>query len=206
MIRRSLTAALLLLAACIATPAFLKAYSSNPPTKRTSAPGESTCASCHGTLNDGAGTLTIAAPTTFMPGQTYSITVTLAHTGKLCWGFSMTALHKADNSMAGSFVNTTPLTGTQTSSGKIYVNQITSSSDGSYGGSAGPVNWTFHWVAPPDAAGADTVIFYASGVTADWSGDADSGDPVYTKTAMATEDAATPTLAETWGHVKARYR
>ena len=206
MIRRSLAIVTFAIAAFSAWPALLKAYSDNPPTKRTSAPGESTCASCHGALNDGAGTLTITAPATFMPGQNYPITVTLAHPGKLCWGFSMTALRKTSNSMAGSFTSTTPLTGTQVSSGKTYINQITGASDGTFGGSAGPVSWTFSWTAPPDAAGADTVIFYASGVTADWSGDADNGDPVYTNTAMATEDAATPTIGQTWGQVKVRYR
>lgn len=206
MIRRSLAAVLFLGFALLTWPAFLKAYSNNPPTKRTGAPGETTCASCHGSLNDGAGTLTITAPAAFTPGQTYPVTVTLNHTGKSCWGFSMTALHKADNSMAGSFTNTTPLTATQTSSGKTYIDQTTNTADGSFGGSSGPVSWSFQWTAPAASAGTDTVIFYVSGVTADYSGDADNGDPVYTKTFTSAEDASTPTLAESWGRVKTRYR
>ena len=206
MIRRSLTAVTLITLAFIAWPAFLKAYSSNPPTKRTGAPGEGNCSSCHGALNDGLGTLTINAPATFIPGQTYPITVTLARSGQSRWGFSLTALHKADNSMAGAFINTTAFTGTQVSTGKTYINQIATSSDGSFSGDPGPVTWSFNWTAPPAAAGADTVIFYAAGVAADNSGDADNADLVYTKTALSAANVATPTLTLTWGQVKARYR
>ena len=78
------------------------AFSAGPPAGYTRAPGEEpeACAECH--LADGpgtgAGTISIDAPQTYVPGQVYQITVT--HTNndltRRRWGFQLTALDTSE--------------------------------------------------------------------------------------------------------------
>src|SRR5689334_22813791 len=79
------------------------AYSSAPPAGYTGAPGEFTCKECH-VPDSGAGTghISITAPPSYVPGQTYQITVTHtnADTTRKRWGFQLTALDDA-NEKAG---------------------------------------------------------------------------------------------------------
>ena len=81
------------------------ASAGGPPAGSTGAPGETTCTNCHA-QNSGVGQLTILAPQNYTPGQTYQITVRhqTSDTTRRRWGFQLTAL--ANNSAAGSFVNT----------------------------------------------------------------------------------------------------
>ena len=100
--------------------------------------------------------------------------------------------------------NTTVLTGTQTSSGKIYVSQTTATQDGSFAGTSnGPVTWTFQWTAP--ALGTGPVTFYAAGVAADNSQDADQGDFTYTTSVASSEGASIGVEETTWGQIKSMY-
>ena len=185
------------------------ANSDLPPARRTGAPGENTCATCHnGGLNDGVGTLSIVgAPEYYTPGTAYTISVTLARAGAMQWGFELTSLKTSDGSAAGSLVSTTPFTYIQTSSGKLYVSHTTlnASSDGTfYGTLDGPVTWTFEWTAP--TAGGGEVRFYAVGVAANGSGDADEGDFVYTASTPSAEEPPAAVEHTTWGKIKVRYR
>src|SRR5687767_10784834 len=66
------------------------AYSSGPPAGFTHAPGEFDCAECHLPQPDaGTGQISIGAPQSYVPGQTYQITVTHTNTdpSRLRWGF-----------------------------------------------------------------------------------------------------------------------
>lgn len=190
-------------------PTRATADSNLPPAKRTGAPGENTCNTCHnGALNDGVGTLSIVGvPSSYVPGQAYSLSVTLSRTGQSRWGFELTCLKTSDNSAAGSSTNTTLLTTTQVSSGKTYISQTTQNvpNDGTFAGVFnGPVTWSFQWTAP--AAGAGQVRFYAVGVACDNDGDAGSGDLVYTTSTPSAEGSTTDVEATTWGKIKLIYR
>ena len=184
------------------------AYSDTPPMKKTGGPGEGTC-SCHnGGLNDGVGTIAITnVPASYVPGQAYTVSVTLARAGQSRWGFELTCLTSGGNA-AGTIANTTPFTLLQTgSTGRQYISHTTlnSPNDGTFAGTAdGPVTWSFQWTAP--AQGTGTVTFYVCGVAADNSLDADSGDFDYTTSVSATEGSPTPATASTWGKIKALYR
>src|SRR5919202_6244682 len=87
------------------------AYSSGPPAGFTNAPGEFNCRECHLPTDAGTGTISISAPATYVPGQTYQITVTHANQDptRLRWGFQLTALDDA-NEKAGDLQSTSPRT------------------------------------------------------------------------------------------------
>jgi hypothetical protein len=76
------------------------AFSAGPPPGYTGAPGEEpeACAECHVPASAGTGQISISAPATYVPGQTYPITVT--HTNpdptRLRWGFELTVLDTGD--------------------------------------------------------------------------------------------------------------
>ncbi|HEU4333793.1 MAG TPA: choice-of-anchor V domain-containing protein [Candidatus Eisenbacteria bacterium] len=183
------------------------AYSDVPPAGRTGAPGETTCASCHGALNDGVGTLLLGgAPSSYVPGQKYTLTVSLARAGKTRWGFEVTSLFTTGGAYAGTLAAPSNLTLFQTKTSKGYVSHTTTlGADGTYAATAnGPVVWSFDWTAP--AAGAGNVTFYLVGVAADNDLDAGPGDLVYSTTVSVTEGAATATASTTWGWIKATYR
>jgi hypothetical protein len=148
-----------------------------PPTGRTGAPGESTCTSCH-SANGGSGQFNIAAPASYVPGQTY--TIQIQHTTndgtRAAWGFEMIPL-TGTNAMAGSLANLNANTRTRISGTKTYVEQ---SSAGVFSGQTGGASWTFSWTAPITDVG--TVTLYAAGLQANDDG-SESGDQTYTKTA-----------------------
>ena len=54
-------------AAILSVPVLLYSFGSNPPLGNTGAPGQGTCASCHGTLTSGSG-VTVNAPSSYTPG------------------------------------------------------------------------------------------------------------------------------------------
>jgi hypothetical protein len=78
----------------------VQAFSGGPPAGYTGAPGEepTACAECHVPPDAGTGHISINAPLTYVPGQTYPITVT--HTNpdptRLRWGFELTVLDTSD--------------------------------------------------------------------------------------------------------------
>ncbi|MDP2361535.1 MAG: choice-of-anchor V domain-containing protein [bacterium] len=153
-------------------PALAFGYASGPPNGLTGAPGEGTCIQCHDSfgLNSGSGLLTISGPDEYEPGQTYPITVTLAHAGQSRWGFQMTPLDLGAL-LVTDFVNTQ---GSSTG-GNSYVKHTTT---GTQAGTAdGPVSWTCDWIAPATDVGP--VTFYAAGNAANGNF-SNSGDYIYT--------------------------
>src|ERR1044072_1900807 len=88
----------------IGTPP-VHAFSAGPPAGYTGAPNEEpeACAECHVPPDAGTGQISISAPQTYVPGQTYPITVT--HTNpdqtRLRWGFELTVLDTASDEKAG---------------------------------------------------------------------------------------------------------
>src|SRR5215470_3264123 len=70
----------------------VRAFSSGPIPSQTGAPGETTCASCHGGGPPG-GTLAISGlPANYSPNQEVTLTVTLMQANRGGFGFQLTAI------------------------------------------------------------------------------------------------------------------
>lgn len=120
--------------------------------------------------------MTITGPTTYSPGQTYTIQVHAATSDdtRRAWGFELTTL-SPQNTAAGTFTNTTAFTAKRTGSGRNYIEQ---NEPGSFQGQSAGATWTFAWTAP--ATNVGTVTFYVAGLHADNDG-SDEGDQTYTR-------------------------
>jgi uncharacterized repeat protein (TIGR01451 family) len=140
--------------------------------------------------NAGTGTISITAPQTYIPGQTYAITVT--HTNpdptRLRWGFELTVLDTASDEKAGELQSTNGLTQVVNNAGPGSARQyIEHTAAGTFIGQQNGASWTFNWTAPPIDVG--TVVFYAAGNQANNDGNT-SGDFIY-KTFVASAPAST---------------
>ncbi len=185
------------------------AYSGGPPASRTGAPAfgasipvEQTCSSsgCHsGTnnLNDGQATFKITTPASYVPGQTYTLTVSLKRgTSMPTAGFQLTALDSTGASvgtLADAVANSTitfVTTGLVGTVNRSYIEHQTSAYPSAVAGS-GQADWQFKWTAPATRMGK--VTFYASGNAANGSGNL--GDFIYTTSASMTPDVVTQNSA-----------
>jgi hypothetical protein len=181
-------------------PGVALGYSSGVPVGLTGAPGEGTCASCHGDLNTGMGGISITAPLTCAPGETLDITVDMHHMGMQMWGFELTCLDGAGEP-AGEFICTDPdrtQLDTDGDTGREYMMHTADGTDDGYMNMC--LGWSFQWVAPEDYRSEMT--FYASGVAAN-SSQGSNGDYAY---ADLVTSILTPVDEMTWSQVKALYR
>lgn len=106
-------------------PLMVWSFSSNPPLGGTGAPGESTCASCHG--GPGSGNVTITSPTgtTYTPGVTKPLVVTVTDSSASGWGYEMTAVQAtATSTGAGTFTAADANSGVGSSGSKSYAFQV----------------------------------------------------------------------------------
>lgn len=126
------------------------AYSANPPTQKTGAPGESDCTGCHsGTAQPAAGNVTYNFSGTnqeYTPGQSY--TIELSGSG-VKNGFQMTILDGSNNA-AGTFTSGNQ-SSTASAAGRNYIHQSASS---------GITDWSFTWNAPATDMG-DLTVYYS---------------------------------------------
>lgn len=158
-----------------------QAFSFGLPDGYTGAPGEQLCTSCHAGVPDtGPGRFTIDAPPSYVPGQTYRITVQHA-TGdvtRVRWGFHLTVLTL--NNISERVGNLQSLDGftTVTDAGPSFAlrQYVSHNSSGTFIGQTGGASWTFNWTAPPTDVGP--VAFYAAGNQANGIGS--GGDQIYT--------------------------
>jgi aldose sugar dehydrogenase len=169
-----------------------QAFSSGPPPGYTAAPREEpeACAECHVPVGDPPlGQTSISVPATYVPGQTYTITVTNSNTDptRTRWGFELTALDPSDDK-AGDLQSidgtTQVLNNAGPGGGRQYIEHTQA---GTFIGQTSSATWTFHWTAPATDVG--TVIFYAAGNHANNDGNS-SGDFIY-KTFVASSPAST---------------
>ncbi len=157
-----------------------QAFSSGPPPGRTGAPDEDTCAECH--LPEAIqtnGALTIIAPQTYLPGQTYQITVrhTTTDQTRLRWGFELTALDGGDEKAGTLQTNNDGLTQLRNNEEPHPTRQyIEHTASGTFVGQRNGASWTFQWTAPTQNIGP--VTFYAAGNQANNNGNSD-GDVIY---------------------------
>ncbi len=170
-----------------------QAFSSGPPPGYTRAPGEEpeACAECHVNAEAGTGQISITAPSTYVPNQTYSITVshTNPDTTRRRWGFQLTVLDGGDEK-AGNLASTNALTQVLNNAGPGNARQyIEHTSGGTFVGQQGGASWTFNWTAPATDVG--TVLFYAAGNHAN-NDDNSSGDHIYSTFVSSSPASTTP--------------
>jgi hypothetical protein len=186
MTRKQLYFTLVLVAASYLAMAILVGANQNgPPNSRTGAPGESTCASCHGNLNTGNGSTGLSAPLEYSPGETLSLAVTLQDPGQIRWGFEVTALDST-NAAAGNIIRTDSARTliSTAGSGRQYLKQSRVGCDSGVANTA--PGWSFKWAAP--GAGAGPVTFYIGSVAANGN-DNDAGDFTYTTSKSVSQAA-----------------
>jgi uncharacterized repeat protein (TIGR01451 family) len=170
------------------------AFSSGPPAGYTGAPNEEpeACAECHVPPDAGSGKISITAPQTYVPGQTYPITVT--HTNpdqtRLRWGFELTVLDTASDEKAGNLQSLDGLTQVLNNAGPLSARQyIEHTAAGTFIGQHNGASWTFNWTAP--AVDVGPVIFYAAGNQANNDGNT-SGDYIYKTFVVSAPASSTP--------------
>lgn len=179
------------------------------------APQFNTCNSsgCHTdyTLNSGTASLHLdlgGMDSTYNPGQTYTITVSLVKTGIVRGGFQFVAIKDSDpNTSPGTITLTDqirtqvvdaahPHTGPCPTANKVWVEHTASGIDDITGDS---IFWQFNWQAPATDTG--TVTFYVASVDADKDLD-NTGDYVYSthktvrSTYMVTDTTDTTTAID----------
>ena len=152
----------------------------------TGAPGDNTCAKSGCpigsavTYNDTTVNKLIfsQADSTYLPGQTYTVTVRTQNMGIQRFGFECQSLKDATNTDIGTVV-ITDASRTHTLAHTIASgvrNSVTHSTVGTTELSPGFNEWTFDWIAPPINEG-DIVFYYATKSTN--NSNTPSGDRVF---------------------------
>lgn len=129
----------------------------NPPTGKTGAPGETTCADagCHSGGNY-AGTVSISGiPDTVAFNTTYSITLTNTSNAVRA-GFELTCLDSS-NAMCGSLVAGAGCSIGSGSAGRKYARQSSPKLL-----SNGSASWTFTWKSPASASNNAATFYFIS--------------------------------------------
>lgn len=169
------------------------AFSAGPPAGYTRAPGEEpdACRECHLPQEAGTGNIKVNAPQTYVPGQTYQISVvhTNHDTTRRRWGFQLTALDDT-NQKAGTLAPLADgLTQVLNNQGPFPNRQyIEHTSNGNFDGQTGGATWTFNWTAPSTDIGP--VTFYVAGNHANGNGNSDGDHIYFTFTTIAPAAAA----------------
>ncbi len=180
------------------------ANSSGPDPSYTGAPAfgsisaELTCNDCHATfpLNSGPGLLKVLGlPSSYTPGQDYTVTVSLNQASRLRYGFQVTALD-ATGKPAGTLTvtDTTATQSIQSTPGTFAITRtyIEQTSSGYTATSTNQRDWSFKWTAPATRIGK--ITFYAAGNAANGSGQ--SGDYIYNVSASMTPSVVSVSSAD----------
>lgn len=125
-------------------------YPGGSPAGYTGSPGDGqNCQVCHGgSVSNAPGWITSNIPPTgYVPGNTYTITVTVSGVGKK--GFEVSPQNPSGTQLGVLIAGP----GTKLVGGTKYVTQAT-------GSSSNPKSWDFNWTAPPPGAGE--VTFYGA--------------------------------------------
>ncbi len=170
----------------------------------TGAPGENTCSqlNCHGggggslqvgglAVNAGPGSITLNANpafvgNTYVPNQVYTITITVAETGKNLYGFGCEFLDNSGstNTLTNNSVGLITITNSLTTrKGQPFGTGRVCATHQPHGGSAlNAANFIFKWTAP--ASG--TVNVYYDGTASNHDNVANGADNVYAHTIQLT--------------------
>lgn len=194
-----------LAALLVLVPASLFGYGSGPDPGYAGVPGEASCTSCHGSgTGTGSVSLTFPGGSTYTPGVTQHLIVTVADSTQRRWGFQLSArLSSSSSSQAGSFTpgsdGYTQLTCTSSTfqfiqfgspcagSARYPLEYIEQTSAGSRPGLTGSAQFAFDWTPPANASG--NIVIYVAANAANNNG-SDSGDHIYTRTYTLTPAAS----------------
>ena len=165
----------------LGTTAFI--LSSSGIAGQTGSPGEGTCSGCH-TGGGGVTQVTFSASPAFVlnqfiPGQTYTVTVTVTNSSFTKFGFGCEILTPS-NANAGSM--TTALTGVKFQNSGLRKNAIHTTPKTA----AGSANFSFVWVAPTSG----TATIYAAGNAIDGTGSAGGDKPGNASLALTADSGA----------------
>lgn len=145
--------------------------------------GNANCTSCHAPgANFGGTPVLMGVPASYVPGQTYNLTLAINGSSRSKFGFNITAERAAGNAKVGAW---TAGTGTQMradGAGLTHTSAGTSSS-----------SWNFTWVAPTTNQG--NVTFYYSTIQANNAG-GNNGDQWVGGNTMSTLGVANLELAQ----------
>ena len=161
------------------------------PVQASGAPADNnrTCATsgCHsGSASDRDGLITSNVPSTgYIPGETYTMTVSITEAGISKWGFQATAQNSAGD-LQGTYTLTNAAQ-TRLAAGTNGAKYVTHTTAGN-SGSTGSKTWSFDWTAP--AAGTGTVNFYTAAMASNNNGGT-AGDLVYKDQLVLEEDLTT---------------
>ena len=150
----------------------LKANSSNPPSGYH---GESlNCTFCHtgNSVNSGDGGISLGGlPSSYVPGQTYNLALTVSGTNSRGYGFQLSP--KINGNLVGQLTAVSNDMGIESNSAEHRGPSLTGT-------------WNFEWTAPSTDEG--TVTFYASGL-ATGGNSGNDGDYVYTLSKSLSADS-----------------
>jgi hypothetical protein len=162
----------------------------------TGAPGDiGNCVDCHDTFhqaNVGPGLVKLSnLPVVYNPHQDYTVTVTTQQSGRVRFGFQLTAVDTTGR-RAGTFAaldGTTQVLPDTGAGGRQYIEHT---EQGTLAAIAGSRTWQVRWTAPDTDIG--TVVFYVAGNAANNSGD-NQGDYIYTSSGFVDSTASHVTVA-----------
>ena len=164
--------------------------SSGAPAGYCGGPGSlGTCTTCHSGTATPSPTPIISSnvpQTGYVPGSTYTITMTMSQSGISEFGFQVSPLSPT-GALVGGLLPTNP---TQTQI--VNLKYVTHTLAGTVG-SAGSKQWSFNWTAP--AAGTGDVTFYGAFNYSNNNGTS-SGDQIRTHTLTIPENQVTTGIGE----------
>jgi hypothetical protein len=169
----------------ISLPLAADAFKEGPYPNVTGGFGEQSCHLCHldNPLNAPGGTLTLSGvPQTFVPEQTYEITVSLARSGMRRGGFEIAARFatgKQKGKQAGSW--TVPDARLQLIPGAVdkSLTFVQHNLMGSRTATPGSNAWTIEWTAPSSNAGPPGTVQFNVAANASNNDDSPLGDYIY---------------------------
>ena len=186
-------------------PALLYAYSSGPNASYTGAPGDNKTAcisgGCHvGTVNSFSGKVAVTAPdgSTYTPGATQRLSITISDATQKAWGFQLTSRATSDNSRAGDLISPDSSVLIICADAPFAESSCTSQSKLQYAehsragylaGKSATGSYTFKvdWKAPATDVGE--VTLYVAANASDGS-DRESAGHIYTSTLKLTPKAS----------------
>lgn len=175
----------LFLAFLISLPVAVMAFKEGPYPNVTGGFGERSCHLCHldNPINAPGGSLGVTGvPTTFSPGQSYPITVTIAREGLRRAGFEIAARF-ASGRRKGKQAGTWRVTDAraQLIPGAVdhALTFVQHNLAGSRTASPGSNTWTVEWTAPPVTAGS---VQFNVAANASNNDDSPLGDFIYVRT------------------------
>jgi hypothetical protein len=175
------------------------AYPAYPPPAHTGGFGEPTCHACHfeAEPNTPGGSLSLAGiPDSYLPGESYRLTVVLVRPGMLNAGFQLAARYATGPRAGAQAGELRPLDerSVLTTAGEPGVQYLHHTETGTEVEGPDTARWHFEWIAPVEGshpAGNGAVVFHLAANAAD--GDTSPfGDLVYTASQELARGAPGP--------------